>query len=125
MALLDSNIIIYSTKAEYAFLKNLIQSNTHSVSVITKIECLGFHNLTDRDLHYLNLVFDYFVDIIPIDDYIADRAIRLKQSNKMELADGIIGATAYQYGLELITRSTKDFKHIPDLKITNPIDKEL
>ena len=41
----------------------------------------------------------------------------------MGLADGIIGATAKHYNLELITRNTEDFIHIPDLNITNPIDK--
>jgi toxin FitB len=54
---------------------------------------------------------------------IVQRAIELKQSKKMELPDATIAATALFYDLQLITRNTKDYIHIPDLNITNPIDK--
>lgn len=122
MALLDSNIIIYSSQPEFAFLQDIIRSGEHSVSMITKIECLGFHNLSKADKKYLSFVFDLYVNIIPIDEDIALKAVFYKQIRKMGLADGIIGATAQHYNLELITRNTEDFIHIPDLNITNPID---
>jgi hypothetical protein len=41
----------------------------------------------------------------------------------MELPDATIAATALFYDLELVTANTKDFINIPDLNITNPIDK--
>ena len=34
-----------------------------------------------------------------------------------------IAATELHYNAELITVNTKDFIHIPNLKITNPIEK--
>ena len=123
MALLDSNIIIYSSQPEFSFLQDIIINGEHSVSMITKIECLGFHNLSRADKKYLNLIFDLYVNIIPIDEEIALKAIFYKQIRKMGLADGIIGATAQHYNMQLITRNTEDFIHIPDLKVTNPIDK--
>ena len=35
--------------------------------------------------------------------------------------NSFIAATALHYNAELITVNTKDFIHIPNLKITNPI----
>ena len=37
--------------------------------------------------------------------------------------NNFIAATALHYNAELITVNTKDFIHIPNLKITNPIEK--
>jgi hypothetical protein len=54
MALLDSNIIIYSSQPQFSFLQDIIRSGEHSVSMITKIECLGFHNLSRADKKYKN-----------------------------------------------------------------------
>ena len=41
----------------------------------------------------------------------------------MDLPDATIAATALFHDLELVTVNVKDFIHIPDLNITNPIDK--
>lgn len=38
----------------------------------------------------------------------------------MNLGDAIIGATALEYGVPLVTRNVEDFKHIPGLQIINP-----
>ena len=43
--LLDSNIIIYSAKREYAELRRFMFKNAYSVSAVSRIEVLGYHLL--------------------------------------------------------------------------------
>jgi predicted nucleic acid-binding protein len=41
----------------------------------------------------------------------------------MNLGDAIIGATAMEYGLPLVTRNVDDFRHIPGLQVINPFER--
>ena len=47
--LLDSNIIIYAAQPEHAALRQFIETHTPAVSVISYIEVLGYHKLTEDD----------------------------------------------------------------------------
>ena len=47
--------------------------------------------------------------IIEVDFAIASRAIQLRRTTRLKLADAIIYATALEHGLTLITRNTRDF----------------
>ena len=49
LMLLDSNIIIYCIQPQFQSLRNWVQSNCVSVSAITLVEVLGFHQLTKAD----------------------------------------------------------------------------
>ena len=40
----------------------------------------------------------------------------------MGAQDAIIAATAWLYGIELVTRNSDDFKHINEITISNPVD---
>ncbi len=51
--LLDSNIIIYSAKREYAGLRRFMANNAYSVSTVSLIEVLGYHLLGDNQRRYL------------------------------------------------------------------------
>lgn len=121
MRLVDSNILIYAAKPEYPDLKELLEQEDIAVSELTRLEVLGFHNLTEEAEEYFNAVFA-LVTIIPISQDIINRAIELRQQSNMKSADSIIAATALLHCTELITRNTGDFDHIPDLTINNPID---
>jgi predicted nucleic acid-binding protein len=121
MKLLDSNILIYSLNPEYGFLKEIVFNKNNAVSVITQIEVLGFHKISEQEKLYFEFIFSQ-LHILDLQHQIVQRAIELKQSKKMELPDATIAATALFYDLQLITRNTKDYIHIPDLNITNPID---
>jgi len=56
--LLDSNIIIYASKEENSFLLDLISKKSPSVSVISKIEVLGYHLLSNFE----KKIFEYFLN---------------------------------------------------------------
>jgi toxin FitB len=43
-----------------------------------------------------------------------------RQQKPMKLGDAIIAATAIEYGLKLVTRNTRDFRHITSLQTINP-----
>lgn len=120
MRLVDSNILIFAAKPEHPQLKELLEQDDIAVSELSRLEVLGFRNLTEEAEEYFNAVFE-LVTVFPISQEIINRAIELRQQNNMKAADSIIAATALLYCTELITRDS-DFNNIPDLIINNPID---
>jgi len=115
--LLDSNIIIYSTQPEYKKLLEFLSTKEGiSVSIISKIEVLGFHKLTDSEKENLHLFFEA-IPTLRLSDEIVDEAIKLRQNKKMTLGDAIIAATALHKKIALLTNNIADFKHIEGLKL--------
>lgn len=114
--LLDSNIIIYASKPEYADLRRFIAEHTPSV-----VEVLGYHKLTDSERHALEAFFAA-APILPLSDTVLDQAVRLRQQKKMTLGDSLVGATALMYNLTLVTCNTDDFKWITGLTLLNPFE---
>ncbi len=121
MYLLDSNILIYSAKAEYSFLRNYITNATaiSAVSVATVIEVLGYHRLTHEDKTYFESCFA-LLQIFEVTQAVSDKAVELRQRQKLSLGDAIIAATAFVHDCELVTRNTDDFKNIVGLKLVTP-----
>lgn len=107
---------------KYDFLKEFVFDKNNAVSVITQIEVLGIHKISDQEKLYFEFIFSH-LHILDLQHQIVQKAIELKQSKKMELPDATIAATTLFYDLELVTANTKDFINISDLNITNPIDK--
>ena len=119
MQLIDSNILIYSAKPEYTQLRKLIVA-TNYISLISKIEVLGFHQLIEKDKIYFNACFSTLLNL-HVDENIIEKAIELRRENKLSLGDSLIAATSLCFNLELVTRNLKDFEGIKGLKIINPI----
>lgn len=120
--LLDSNIIIYAAKPEYASLLDLIAKHAPAVSAISQVEVLGYHLLTQPDRRNFE---DFFAasTILPISDSVLSKAIELRQTRKLKLGDALIAGTALAYGLTLITRNVADFQWIAGLSLLNPFDE--
>jgi predicted nucleic acid-binding protein len=123
--LIDSNIIIgYLTKQlpqkGLEFVRNAI-NDSFLISVIVKIEVLGFKN-DDNELDKLLIDFISNAIIISIDDEIVNATIDLKKSRRIKLPDAIIATTALVSNYTLLTRNTTDFKNIPGLNLINPWD---
>jgi len=118
--LLDSNIIIYAGEPEYDYLRNFITDKNPQVSVISKIEVLGYHKFKPQTIEKIKKLFEV-LPIIPITNEIVNQAIFLKQQQKISLGDSLVASTALIHNIELVTANTKDFKWIPDLKLINPI----
>lgn len=90
---------------------------------VTRIETLGFHRLSQNHRHWLETTFERMT-ILALDEAVAARAILLRQERKIGLADSIIAATALVHGLPLVTRNIDAFKHVPELKLVDPLSTQ-
>jgi len=97
---------------------NSVIDDFPTLSVITKIEVLGFNA---PDEHY-QLLTNFMDDntILGLTNNIVDTSIEIRKNYKTKLPDAIIAATALVYNLTLISRNTSDFINIKDLKVINP-----
>jgi predicted nucleic acid-binding protein len=121
MTLIDSNLIIYAAKPEYAFLRPIIEAEAPRASAITYLEVVGYHKLTEVDLRHFEEFFRSS-GVLPISEIIIQRAVRLRRERRMSLADAIIAGTALQHDCKLMTRNTADFEWIQGLELLNPFE---
>ena len=49
------------------------------------------------------------LQILPLDESVAERAVALRRTYRLRLPDAIIWATAQVHDAQLVTRNTKDF----------------
>lgn len=89
------------------------------ISIITKLEVLGYHKLNDKEESYLNQFIKYWT-IWPVDSAVIDMAIKIRQVKSMSLGDSIIGATALNEELPLVTANVSDFNHLSNIELINP-----
>ena len=118
--LLDSNIIIYAVQNHNPELLALTQAPESSTSIVSYVEVLGYLNLSEESKQAFERIFAT-IRIFPLNLAIADRAVALRQIRRMDLGDAIIAATALEHDLTLLTRNTRDFRQITNLRLINPI----
>lgn len=121
MKLIDTNILIYSEKVAFTYLRAIFDKPFAFRSVISTIEVLGFARLTAQERVYFETLFDIMPELSIVSE-IATTAITLKQQKKMSLGDSLIVATALIHDLELYTNNINDFNWISGLKLFNPIN---
>jgi predicted nucleic acid-binding protein len=95
-----------------------VMNTLPQVSVITKIEVLGFNAPNE----YYQILTRFMNDIIILDltQKIIETCIDLRKTYRIKLPDAIIAATALVYDLDLITHNISDFKNIAKLRLINP-----
>jgi predicted nucleic acid-binding protein len=123
--LLDTNILIYHTKGESeirSFLKNISLNGELNISIITKIEFLGWNKHTPDGLKKCKRLIQN-TRVFSVNEGVADKAIEIRQGKKIKLPDAVIAATALLNNLTLVTRNVDDFKDVEDLLIHNPFKK--
>ena len=117
--LLDTNIVIEACKPMGDWLYPWTKHLEAACASVTVVEALGFTGISAGEnaaiREFLGEVLCY-----ALDDAVIELAVRLRQQKKMNLGDAIIGATALEYGVPLVTRNVDDFKHIPGLDLRNP-----
>lgn len=117
--LLDSNIVIYLGSEKAETIESFLLDKDLHVSMISKVDTLGYHKISEKEKKFLNLIFDK-IKVIPLDERIIATAIKIKQQRKTSLGDSFIAATALAYKLTLVTNNIYDFENIKGLKIINP-----
>jgi predicted nucleic acid-binding protein len=118
--LLDSNIIIYAAQPEHAALRQFIETHAPAVSVVSYIEVLGYHQLTEEDRQFLEQFFQT-AERLPLSEAVVQWAVKLRQRRKMSLGDAIVAGTAIAHDRTLVTRNTDDFRWIEEIKLLNPL----
>jgi hypothetical protein len=120
--LIDTNIVIANfgnmiPEKGASFIKNL----PLFMSVITRIELLGWHNAPRDELMKLeNFVAN--ATFFELSERIILKTIEIRQRYRIKTPDAIIAATALVHGFTLITRNTADFEKIDGLDMLNPFD---
>jgi hypothetical protein len=85
-----------------------------NLSIISKIEILGFNSSIEVNKILLDFISDS--NIYQLNNEVVEKTIELRKRNKIKIPDAIIAATAIVNNLILITRNVTDFKNINDLK---------
>ena len=88
-----------------------------NISLITKIELLGFSNVKQNLVDFVSCA-----NVLALTDEVVSKTIELRRKYKRKLPDIIIAATAMVHNLTLSTRNVADFQNIDDLSVWNPWD---
>ena len=116
---LDTNILIYATGPDGPELHRWLADPNATVSVISRIETLGFYKITPEEKSALTAMLATLPELA-LNETVATTAIMLRQQRKMALGDAVIAATALTHNLPLVTRNTQDFKHVAGLRLLDP-----
>jgi len=119
---MDSNAVIDYLGKKFTllgmeFMSEVVDS-VPFVSIITKIEVLGF---PISDTH-MRLLADFMNDavVVELTDEVAQAAIQIRRIHKIKLPDAIIAATTLTSRRTLLTRNISDFKNIEGLDYIDP-----
>lgn len=116
----DTNILIYLSK--YILKPELLIDNEIAISVVTKIEALGY-NFQNIDEYQLLSDICSALTIVPLSDEVGNETIRLRKQYRIKLPDAIIYSTALVKNLPLLTNNINDFKSLDGkVKLVNPFD---
>ena len=121
--LIDSNVIIDYTALRLPengsdFVEQIFNSD-FLISVVVKIEVLGFDDLPNKLMGMEEFIG--LASVFPLDEPITRQAIILRRKyKKLKLGDAIIAATALIHDLVLVTRNFSDFKNIASLQVVDP-----
>jgi len=123
----DSNLLIYYLNASLSQsarkqVDDVIETGAF-ISVITRIEVLGWHKHSDESKSSAEDLLDNLTEQ-PLSDEIVKLCIQLRQTTSLKVPDAIIAATALYLELPLITRNIKDFQKVPNLKLFNPFEPD-
>ena len=86
-------------------------------SVVTRCELFAGRQCEESRVAEL---LEPFMEI-PVDRGIAEMAGRFRRRHGVRIADALIGATALQHGLTLVTRNVREFEAIPNLRVRLPV----
>jgi len=118
--LIDTNIAIgyVGNNLDINLMNKLdaIFNGTYHLSVINKIELLGYPDLNKEEETIFNLLINNSI-LQPVDSRVINKTIEIKQKNRIKLPDALIAATCLVNKLEILTLNIKDFKNINGLTI--------
>lgn len=98
---LDTNTLIYAVNQGVQLTPNI-----HHLSVISEMELLSYHALSDDDKQQLQQILNFF-HIYQLTPAIKNLAIELRYNYRLKLPDSIVVATAVYLDKPLVTSDKK------------------
>jgi predicted nucleic acid-binding protein len=122
--LLDSNVLIDALAGLPHGVRVLREARRRSeVSVvyssITRIEVLGFPNLTEQEEAAIRRLLNEFEEV-PISNAVIERTIQIRKSIRIKIPDALIAASAECSQAVVVTRNTGDFQRVAGLTVVHP-----
>ena len=113
--LIDTNVAIYYfgmalTNDSEKFIDQILEES-YSISVVNRIELLGFKELNKNEAAALNS-FISNSNILDLEEDIILKTIQIRKTYTIKLPDAIIAATCLIHNCSLITNNIKDFDKI-------------
>jgi predicted nucleic acid-binding protein len=121
--LIDTNIAIgyigNRFESESMDRLDLVFNKEYHLSIINKIELLGYPGLDKNEEYKFNLLINNSV-LHGISDKIVNKTIEIRKKHKIKLPDALIAATCLVNGLAILTSNNHDFEIIRELKVIVP-----
>lgn len=119
--IIDTDVLIWYSKGQEAAIEYIHGLDRFEISVVTYIEIIqGVRNKKELNDFKKALVI-LNAHVIQIDELISTKAMffieQYSLSHSIELADALIGATAINKQLPLITGNDKHYKYLPGIKV--------
>jgi len=118
--LLDSNIVIYYLNGDeniYDFIEK--NKGISAISLITYYEVLNYDFSKEEELLVREFLDEF--EVLSVSKNIINKALENRKTKRIKMADNFILATAQIFGLDIVTRNTKDFVSFTD-KLLNPFE---
>lgn len=122
--LIDTNVVRKYldedlSEAGLELLDSILDTVESRISVITRIELLGFSPKREELVTFI-MQFIEVSDEYDLSEPIIQKTIELRKSFKIKLPDAIIAATALCHDLILLSDNDSDFGKISHLRYINP-----
>ncbi|MEK7128022.1 MAG: type II toxin-antitoxin system VapC family toxin, partial [Patescibacteria group bacterium] len=101
--------------AEKFFNENLVNT-FYYISVISRVELFSYSEITPEESSSIEAFLGSTRTVL-IDNEIAMIAAELRRKYKIKTPDSLVAATAIYTNTSLVTRNTKDFEKIKELKV--------
>ena len=121
--LLDSNVLIDALAGLPHGVRVLQEARRSDIlvvySAISRIEVLGFPNLSEQEEASVRTLLNEF-DEISVSNAVVERTIQIRKSVRIKIPDALIAASAETAQAIVVTRNTKDFQRVPGLAVVHP-----
>lgn len=116
---LDTNAIIYFCGAEPRAVAILMPLLSECTIIVPAIVVTELWSSTQTSASEMDAIRSFLATtlVMPLDESLARAAGELRRDYRLSVGDAVIAATALATGATLLTRNTRDFKRVPDLRV--------